>query len=81
MNARAPRDHLTQEQARRIKQVAAARGVSMASVIREALDRMLEADLADGRRLRTLTAIGGFRSGLNDVSERHDDSLADAFAE
>lgn len=51
----------------------------MASLIREAVDRTYgEAD--DGARWRrALDSVGGFRSDRSDVSERHDDALADAF--
>lgn len=69
---------LTEEQARTLKQVAAARGVSIAEVIREALDGHLTAGDAATRRQRAIDAIGGFRSGRHDVSARHDEYLNDA---
>ena len=51
----------------------------MAAVIREAVDRTLaDGDMA-ARHRRALAAAGKFRSGRSDVSERHDDYLADAF--
>lgn len=64
---------------RAVNRVAGQRGVSAAQVIREALDQALPPE-GDRRRERAVAAIGGFRSGRGDVSVRHDDHLADAFA-
>ena len=64
---------------RAVNRVAGQRGVSAAQVIREALDRVLPGE-DDQRRERAVASIGGFRSGRADVSVRHDDHLADAFA-
>jgi predicted DNA-binding protein len=72
---------LTEEQARRVKRLATERGVSIAAFIREALDRGLEIEAAGIRRERAVGAIGGFRSGRRDVSEKHDDHLAEAFVD
>ncbi|HZI39294.1 MAG TPA: CopG family transcriptional regulator, partial [Acidimicrobiia bacterium] len=57
------------------------RGVSMAELIREAVDRHVLAGSTDSRRHRAVAAIGGFRSGRRDVSTAHDEHLVDAFAE
>ncbi len=59
--------------------VAAERGLSIAAVAREALEAFL------GRpdqtaRARAIAAVGGFQSGIGDVSERHDKYLGDDFA-
>ena len=52
----------------------------MAALIRDAVDRMYGAGAEDAMRWqRALEAVGGFRSDRSDVSERHDDALADAF--
>lgn len=72
---------LTEDQARALKDTAATRGVSIAEVIRQALDQHLAAQGGASRRERAIRAIGGFRSGRHDVSTRHDDHLADAFGE
>ncbi|MDP8943934.1 MAG: ribbon-helix-helix domain-containing protein [Actinomycetota bacterium] len=70
---------LTDGQAAGLKRLAVERGVSMAALIREAVDRTLaEGDMA-ARHRRALAVAGKFRSGRSDVSERHDDYLADAF--
>ena len=74
---------LTQDQMDRLHRVAVARGVSMAAVIRDAV----ETDLAHDDNRRNLTrAVDAIRAstfpdgeGKTDVSRRHDDYLADAF--
>jgi predicted DNA-binding protein len=72
---------LTEEQARKLKRVAADRGISMARVIREAVDRELQLDDIEARRQRALAAVqrGGFRSGKTDIAEEHDKYLAEDF--
>jgi predicted DNA-binding protein len=72
---------LTDEQARGLKRVAAERGVSIALVIREAVERHLVEVTPADRRQRAAAAIGGFHSGLHDVSEAHDDHLIDTYSE
>ena len=72
---------LTQEQARRLRVVASERGVSVAALIREALDRYLAtADRSASVRDKAIAAIGGFHSGRHDVAEAHDEHLVDAFS-
>lgn len=73
---------LRDDQVRALKRRAAERGVSMATLIREAIDRSLEHDDQAAKWERALAAVGRFTSdatGATDVSERHDDYLADAF--
>jgi hypothetical protein len=74
---------LTEDQARRIKREAKIRGVSMSTVVREAVDRMIPSDEAEHRRRveRALALAGKYHSGLTDVSERHDDYLVEAFGD
>lgn len=74
---------LTEEQARRLKRMAAERGVSVAEVIREAVDRLPDPDDRAERWARALAAVGKGhdREGATDVSVRHDDYLAEAYAE
>lgn len=69
---------ITDEQARRLRRAAAGRAVSVARLIREAIDAYVtDADAGREARVeRALAAAGGFDSGLADVSERHDDYLA-----
>ena len=51
----------------------------MAHLIREAVDRTYGLQTGvDPRWERALASVGGFFSGKSDISERHDDYLADA---
>jgi hypothetical protein len=71
---------LTSAQARELRRLARKRGTSMAALIREAVDRTYGVGSAEEARWRrALESIGGFRSDRSDVSERHDEHLADAF--
>lgn len=71
---------LTSAQAGELRRLARKRGTSMAALIREAVDRMYGAGAdEDARWRRALESVGGFRSDRSDVSERHDDLLADAY--
>ena len=72
---------LTESQAREVKRWADERGVSMAAIIREAVD----AHLRDSGRPswdeiveRAIAAAGTAHSGLGDLAERHDDYLAES---
>ncbi len=73
---------LTEEQARKVKRIAAHRGVPMAEVIRDAIDGAIRSDTQSGyedRRKRALTIVGKFRSGKRNVSKEHDSYLTEAF--
>ena len=71
---------LTEEQARAVKEIAAERGTSMAEVIRESVERLLEEKKRKDKWARSMDIIGKFSSGLTDVSEKHDDYLAEAYS-
>lgn len=71
---------LDEDQARRLRALAARRGVSIARLVREALDAHLRGGAVEDpaeRRRRALTVIGRFRSGRHDVARRHDAYLAE----
>ncbi|KAF0178033.1 MAG: hypothetical protein FD164_2274 [Nitrospirae bacterium] len=53
----------------------------MAQLIRTAVDQVVDADTDEtaSQRRKALAVIGCFNSGLTDVSERHDDYLAEAY--
>lgn len=71
---------LTEEQARKVKKIAAHRGVPMAEVIREAIEGAIRSDAqSEDRRKRALSIVGKFRSGKKNVSREHDGYLAEAF--
>jgi hypothetical protein len=71
---------LTEDQARLVKAAAAARGVSMAEVLRQLVDEHLTKGPGGDRRQRAMQAVGRHRSGRRNVSRDHDRELADAFA-
>ena len=74
---------LTEDQARHVKQIAAERGVSMATVIRQGVDLLLrsaETDVSDDERVaRAISAAGRFRSEGGDGAVEHDRYLRDAY--
>lgn len=71
---------LTSEQMERLRGEAARRGVSIAAVIREAVDREIGVDAGRRDRDKLIESIGGFRSGHADIAENHDDHLDEAFS-
>lgn len=73
--------HLTERQARALRKLAAARGISMSAAIRDAVDRLVREPDRDALWKRAMSAVGKFSSGLHDVSERHDDYFADTIWE
>jgi metal-responsive CopG/Arc/MetJ family transcriptional regulator len=73
---------LTPEQAKKVKKIAASRGVSTAEVIRDALERAIrsdESEVSDEKRKGTLEIVGKFKSGKRDVSRKHDAYLTEAW--
>ena len=53
-------------------------------VIRHALDRLMEAESLPNRdeiRKRAIAANGSCHSGVSDLSQRHDDYLAEIYSE
>jgi hypothetical protein len=69
---------LTEDQARGLKAAAAVRGVSMAQLIREAVDHALASSSDEARWRLALTAVGVISDGA-DVAVNHDKYLAEAF--
>jgi hypothetical protein len=77
---------LTSEQAKSLKEVATTRGLSVAALVRESVDRYLEQSrylepTHEELMQRVLALAGKGASGHSDISERHDDYLAEAYAE
>ena len=74
---------LTDAQARRVRRLAQEQGVSMAEVIRQCLDRVLESGEPDRSALyeRAEAIVGRFEdhSGARDLAHGHDDYLATSF--
>lgn len=76
---------LTEQQDRALARLAAERRASKAALVRQAVDLLIAqagpGDERNRRWERALAFTGTFRSDRDDVAERHDDYLADAFAE
>ncbi len=72
---------LTEAQWARLKAKARAEGVSLAELVRRAVERFLEEEGEghEGKARRALLAVGRFASGQGDVSEAHDRYLEEAF--
>ena len=73
---------LTEEQARAIKRIALSRHLSVAELIRRAVDTMIKSSpVADPEEKlkRAIDIVGKFRSGKHDIARRHDNYLADAY--
>ncbi len=73
---------LTEEQARRVKMLARRANISMAEVIRQAVDEWLEHHATRNNAERwqqSLNAIGKFHSGISDIAECHDEYLAESY--
>jgi hypothetical protein len=74
---------LSEKQAKALKNLAARKNVSVAELIRQAVDEQLRASGnidADERKRRALAAAGRYHSGLTDLSTDHDRYLAEAFS-
>ena len=75
---------LTEEQSREIRAIAEREDTSMAELIRRAVDGWLAryTDKAAKARVEAALAImGKYRSGLDDVAEKHDEYLAEAYGD
>ncbi len=70
---------LTEEQAARLKRVAQERGVSMAAVIRDAVDAVVPDSDREEKWARALAVVGKHSGGEGNVAEEHDRYLAEAF--
>ena len=73
---------LTDEQARKLRELAAAEGRSVADLVRELVDRRLQHGAGpdpDDVRRRALAVVGRFRSGCGDLAEEHDRHLAEGY--
>jgi len=73
---------MEEEQINWLRFEARARGVSVSQLIREgvALFRSRIERFPEKKKKRALAAVGRFSSNLSDVSERHDEYLAEAFS-
>lgn len=72
---------LTEEQAARLKLVARERGISMAALIREAVEAVVIGSERERRWQRVHESVGAFSSGRRDIAVDHDRELAEIYAE
>lgn len=70
---------LTEKQAEALRRIARRRGVSLAAVVRDAVEATIQAGERDRAWQRALAAVGSVRGGRGDVAEEHDRYLADAY--
>ncbi|TAN42084.1 MAG: CopG family transcriptional regulator [Nitrospirae bacterium] len=73
---------LTEGQAAQLKKVASLRHISMAELIRQSINITVKSENIvdmDERMKRAIAAAGRFRSGIKDLSEKHDKHLSEAF--
>jgi Arc/MetJ-type ribon-helix-helix transcriptional regulator len=72
---------LTEEQAEALRRLAHERRLSMAALIREAVDRLLDGDDDRERWRRALSVVGKYRDkeGATDLGVNHDKYLAEAY--
>jgi hypothetical protein len=70
---------LTEEQMKAIKRIATARHLSVAELIRRAVDLVIRSSMTvepEERHKRALEIVRKFHSGRRDISKRHDAYLA-----
>lgn len=73
---------LTEEQAKMLKRLALSRHLSIAELIRQAVDSLIKSSAAvdiEERRKRAIGIAGKFSSGRRDISREHDKYLTEAF--
>lgn len=74
----------TEEQMVALEELAKRRHLSLVDLIREGVDNLVRSSAIPGnteRKQRALAIAGRFRSGLGDLSKRHDAYLAEVFEE
>ena len=71
---------LTEGQASALKEIAQQQGVSMAELIRRAVERIVEEGDKEDKWRRASSVIGRYRSGRSDVSGNHDQYLDEAYS-
>ena len=73
---------LTEEQMKMLREISKARNISISEIVRNALDEYLRTRSLLNReeqKKRALSAAGRFRSGIRDVSKKHDLHLAEIY--
>lgn len=71
---------LTEEQSRALAERAKEQGVSTSELVRQGVDMVLSTRVGDPEaKRRAIAAVGYASSGSTDISEHHDDYLAQAY--
>jgi hypothetical protein len=72
---------LTRKQAEALRRRSTRENVSVAELVRRAIDAFTRTEPPSERQIRdrAIRAAGRFASGVHDTSSRHDEVLADAF--
>ena len=73
---------LTEDQAKALKKIAQSRHLSVAELIRKAVDTVIKSSSVidvEERRKRAMDIVGKFGSGKSDVSKKHDLYLTEAY--
>jgi hypothetical protein len=73
---------LTEDQAKALKKIALSRHLSMAELIRKAVDTIIKSSVlvdTEERHKRAMAMVGKFGSGKRDISKKHDLYLTDAY--
>ncbi len=73
---------LTEEQAKVLKRIAGSRHLSIAELIRRAIDTMIKTSTStdpEERLRRALEIAGKFSSGKRDISKKHDIYLSESY--
>jgi RecA/RadA recombinase len=73
---------LTEDQAKALKKIAQSRHLSVAELIRKAVDTVIKSNTvvnAEERHKRAMEIVGKFSSGKRDVSKKHDLYLTEIY--
>jgi predicted DNA-binding ribbon-helix-helix protein len=73
---------LTEDQAKALKKIAQSRHLSVAEIIRKAVDTVIKSNTvvnAEERHKRAMEIVGKFSSGKRDVSKKHDLYLTEVY--
>ena len=73
---------LTEDQAEALKRISASRHLSIAELIRRAIDMMIRTSALvdpEERLKRSMEIVGKFGSGRRDISKKHDVYLAETY--